>query len=170
MSTTHDAELQALLDRQAIQELIFRYSDAVTRGDYDPVIEMFAPDAVWDSPILGFSFTSARDFVESLVGGTVGLDVLAQTASNPVIELLDREHARATTTMREMVRGSPTDAGGSGEAPSEINEDRYAIYFDEIARIHDAWKFTRRVFVPFLLVPGGVVGDAVSPRPLLRPE
>jgi hypothetical protein len=162
-------DLQALLDRQAIQDLIYRYSDAVTRGDYDPVIDMFAPDAVWDSPILGLSFTTARAFVDTLVGGTVGLDVLAQTANNPVIEFLDRDHARATTTMREMVRGSLPDSDGSADAPSE-NEDRYAIYFDEVARLDGAWSFTRRVFVPFLLAPGGVVGDAVSPRPLRRPE
>ena len=43
-------------DRDAIQQLIYRYSDAVTRADYEQMATVFAADAVWESPILGMHF------------------------------------------------------------------------------------------------------------------
>ena len=47
-------------DRDTIQQLIYRYSDAVTRADYEQMATVFATDAVWESPILGMHFESAR--------------------------------------------------------------------------------------------------------------
>ena len=37
-----EAELREWLDRLAIQDLIHRYSDAVTRSDYDRMMAVFA--------------------------------------------------------------------------------------------------------------------------------
>ncbi len=43
-----DEEVGQGLDRLAIMDAINRYSDSVTRGDYEHTAELFAPDAVWE--------------------------------------------------------------------------------------------------------------------------
>src|SRR6478609_4196678 len=92
-------------DRDAIQQLIYRYSDAVARADYEQMATVFAPDAVWESPILGMYFETAREFIDFQIEGSTALDVLIQTASGPVVELLGPDRAAATTNIREIIRG-----------------------------------------------------------------
>lgn len=52
--TETEVEVRAWLDRLAIQDLIYRYSDAVTRADWKQAAALFASHAVgkprrWDS-------------------------------------------------------------------------------------------------------------------------
>jgi hypothetical protein len=150
---SQDVVLQAWLDRQAIQDLIFRYSDAVTRADYDQVLTVFASEAVWESPPLEVRFDSADAFIDYPIEGSASLDVLIQTAHNSVIELLGADRARATTTIHEMVRGVATTAGVHGEIGTEMNVDQYGIYHDRFAKVDGDWKFTHRLFEPFLVAP-----------------
>ena len=79
-------DARAWEDRDAIQQLIFRYSDAVTRADYEQMATVFAADAVWESPILEMHFESAREFIDFQIEGSTALDVLIQTAAGPVVE------------------------------------------------------------------------------------
>jgi hypothetical protein len=158
MSSTLDDELRATVDRVAIQHLIYRYSDAVTRGDYEHLSSFFAPNATWECPLLGLAFDDAREFVDYLVEGSAALDVLVQTASNPVVELVSSESAKATTTILELVR-----------AGSEVNDSRYGIYFDEVVNVDGEWRFSARLFVPFLQPADHTLGEVVTKRPVLRP-
>jgi SnoaL-like domain len=52
------------IERFKIQQLIYRYSDSVNRGDLDTMRSVYADDAVWESPLLGFRHESADAFVE----------------------------------------------------------------------------------------------------------
>ena len=162
-------DASACEDRDAIQQLIYRYSDAVTRADYEQMATVFAADAVWESPTLGMHFQTAREFIDFQSEASTALDVLIQTASGPVIELLGPDRAAATTNIREIIRGTITVGGEWGPAGAENNVDQYGIYFDEISKIDGTWKFTRRVFVPILVASGAVVGDITSGRPISRP-
>jgi ketosteroid isomerase-like protein len=164
------AGARAWEDRDAIQQLIYRYSDAVTRADYEQMATLFAIDAVWESPMLGMHFDSARAFVEFQEQASTALDVLIQTAAGPVIELLDDDRAVATTNIREIIRGQTTIDGAWGAAGTENNVDQYGVYFDEVTKIDGEWKFARRVFVPILIASGAVVGDITSARPIARPR
>jgi hypothetical protein len=125
-------------DRDAIQQLIYRYSDAVTRADYEQMATVFAADAVWESAILGMHFETAREFIDFQIEGSTGFDVLIQTAAGPVVELLGASRATATTNIREVIRGTAAVDGPSGPAGTEVNVDQYGIYFDEIAKIDGA--------------------------------
>jgi hypothetical protein len=156
-------------DRDAIQQLIYRYSDAVTRADYEQMATVFAADAVWESPILGMHFETAREFIDFQSDGSTGLEVLIQTASNPVIDLVAGDRATATTNIREIIRGANSQDGPFGPAGAEINVDQYGIYFDEVSKIDDIWRFTRRTFVPVLIAPHTIQGDIVTNRPISRP-
>jgi SnoaL-like domain len=91
MSVSQAAELQGCLDRQAILDLIYRYSDAVTRADFEQMATVFAPDAVWESPLLELRFENARSFIDFQTEGSARLDVLVQTPHSPVIALLDAD-------------------------------------------------------------------------------
>jgi ketosteroid isomerase-like protein len=79
-----EVELREWLDRLAIQDLIYRYSDAVTRADWQQCEAVFAPDAVWESPALGMRYESRASFLEILRATSV-YDLLIQTAHPPVV-------------------------------------------------------------------------------------
>ena len=164
-----DAELRAWLDRQAIQELIHRYSDSVTRGDYEHTAEVFAPDAVWEE-VGGVRFDTSREFIDYLVEGSASAELLIQTPHSPVIDFQGSGRATATTTIHEIGRGVAGGRSSLGEAGTEINVDRYGVYHDDLAKFGQEWKFTQRIFVPFFTSINGVVGEVTGTRPLLRPR
>lgn len=164
-------ELRTWLDRLAIQDLIYRYSDALTRADWKQCESVFAREAIWESPALGLRY-EADSFVEML-RSTSTLELLIQTPHAPVIRLIGSDKAQATTTIQERMRGiTAVDTAGLDIQPGgQINQELYGIYYDDIARIDDEWKFTRRLFVPICLTAGAVTGEVVTPRSgLLRPE
>jgi ketosteroid isomerase-like protein len=150
------------LDRLAIQDLIYRYSDAVTRADWVRCEEVFAPDAIWESPILGMRYENRASFMEML-RATATYDLLIQTAHSSVITLSGANQAQATTTIHEFIR--------EGEAGEQRNFEQYGIYFDDLARFEGGWRFIHRLFVPVYVGKGCVTGDLLSPRSaLLRPD
>ena len=164
-----ETELRSWLDRLAIQDLLYRYSDAVTRADWDQWETVFTPDVLWESPALGLRYESRAQFLE-IMKGTAASGVLIQTASAPVIRLTGPDRAEATITVHELMRGT-TDADSTlGPAGTELNFEQYGVYFDDIARIGGEWKFTHRLFVPIYVNAGRLAGDVVTQRSaLLRP-
>jgi hypothetical protein len=162
----HDAEIADVVERFAVQEVIFRYSDAVTRGDYAQMRSVFAADAIWESPLLDMHFDDPGSFIDFVVEGSAAFDVLIQTSSNPVIELLAADRAKATTTIREMFKGTAATDGVFGAAGTELNVDQHGIYYDQLAKIDGEWLFTHRCFEPFLIASGTLSGDVVMRRPL----
>src|SRR5436190_3505504 len=147
-SVRQDWELEEWLARQAVEDLIYRYSDSVTRGDYEHTATLFAPDAVWEE-VGGARFETGREFVDYLVEGSASLELLIQTPHSPVVEFLGPGRAKATTTIHEIVRGVASGRSALGDVGIELAFDRYGIYHDELAKFDREWKFTERIFVPF---------------------
>jgi hypothetical protein len=165
-----ETELRGWLDRLAIQDLLYRYSDAVTRADWGQCEAVFAPDAIWESPAMGTRFEDRAAFLEVLKA-TATSGVLIQTASAPVIRLTGPDRAQATITVHELVRGATVIDSTYGAEGAELNFEQYGVYFDDIARTGGEWKFTHRLFVPIYMCAGCVTGDVVTQRSaLLRPE
>jgi hypothetical protein len=165
-------ELRAWLDRLAIQDLIYRYSDALNRADWEQCESVFARDAIWESPALGLRFENADSFVEML-RGTSTMEFLIQTPHAPVIRLVSADKAHATTTIHERMRGlTPVDNTALDvQTGGQINQELYGVYYDDVTRIDGEWKFTHRLFVPISVATGAATGEAVTPRSgLLRPE
>jgi ketosteroid isomerase-like protein len=129
-------ENSSLADRFAIRELIDRYSYAVNERDWKAFESCFAEDAVWDvgKP---FSFrVQGRSSVVDLARTKISeLDFVIQTPHATVI-WLDGHHARAHSTMREIVSG----AGGTAGV------QMWGTYADELVRSDGEWRFTSRVF------------------------
>jgi ketosteroid isomerase-like protein len=158
-----ETELREWLDRLAIQDLIYRYSDAVTRADWPQCEAVFAPDALWESPPLGLRYESRDSFLETL-RATTNYDLLIQTPHSSVITLAGADQAHATTTIHEMNRGVTDTKSELGDSGTEINVDTYGIYYDDVARIDGEWKFTHRLFMPFYLESACVTGDVLTQR------
>jgi SnoaL-like domain len=158
-----ETELREWLDRLAIQDLIYRYSDAVTRADWPQCEAVFAPGALWESPPLGLRYESRDSFLETL-RATTNYDLLIQTPHSSVITLAGADQAHATTTIHEMNRGVTDTKSELGDSGTEINVDTYGIYYDDVARIDGEWKFTHRLFMPFYLESGCVTGDVLTQR------
>jgi SnoaL-like domain len=164
-----EVELRDWLDRLAIQDLIYRYSDAVTRADWQQCEAVFSRDAIWESPILGLRYESRASFLE-ILRATSPYGLLIQTAHSSVVTLTGAHRAKATTTIHEFARGVAAADTALGEAGQEQNFEQYGIYFDEVARIDGEWRFTHRLFVPMYVGQGCVTGDLLTPRSgLLRP-
>jgi hypothetical protein len=160
-----EVEQRAWLDRLAIQDLIYRYSDGLTRADWKQCESVFAPEAIWESPALGLRFESRAGFMDMLEGTSAG-EFMIQTASAPVINLIASDRAQATTTVQELMRG--VTAVLTGE---QLNSVLYGVYYDDVARISGEWKFTHRLYKPIYAATGALTGDVVTPRSeLLRTE
>jgi SnoaL-like domain len=152
-----DVETREWLDRLEIQDLIHRYSDAVTRADWEQCEAVFTADALWESSALGIRCEDRASFME-ILRGTTSYDLLIQTAHSPVVTMIDADHARSTTTIHEFIREAPG---------AENNLEQYGIYYDDISRIDGSWKFTHRVFVPIYVGRGCVTGDLITGRSAL---
>jgi hypothetical protein len=119
---------------------------------------------------LGLRYESRAAFLEVL-RATSSSDLLIQTPHSSVITLTGPDRAKATTTIHELTRGAAPADSTLGEAGSEINVEQWAIYYDDLARIHGEWKFTHRVFVPMYINVGSLNGEVFTPRSaLLEPE
>ena len=164
---TDDA--RAWEDRNTIEQLIYCYSDAVTRADYVQMATVFADDAVWESPILGMHFETAREFIDFQADGSTASRCAHPDGEQPGDRSAHGDRATATTNIREIIRGAASVDGPFGPAGTETNVDQYGIYFDEISKFDAMWKFTRRTFVPVLIAQGTIAGDIVTPRPITRP-
>ena len=141
-------------------------SDAITRGDLSALAPLYAPDAIWEMPLLGLRFESARAFFDFLAESTATNDLLVQTAQNPVVRLVDETTATATTTIFEMARGILAVAldgplGGEGD---EVNVAQYAVIYDGVSKSTGRWLFTHRLIVPCYMKQGGVDGDLPTTR------
>jgi hypothetical protein len=160
-----EAELRGALDRIAIQNLIYRYSDAVTRADWKQCEAVLAPDAIWEAPLLGLRYESRDAFLETL-RATTRFDLLIQTPHSPVVTLADADHASATTTIHEINRGVTQTESELGAQGSEVNIDTYGIYYDDIANRRTVGVHTSAVRA---VLPHHGLGDGRRADRALKP-
>jgi ketosteroid isomerase-like protein len=128
-----------LHDEWAVQQVITRYSQLTGRGDWDPVIALFLPDATWEIPHLNLVFTGAEAIRGALAGLAADFAYVLQLNA-PALIAVAGDRATARSAIRE--------AGRLKSRPGA--EDRgfefLGIYADELARTPAGWKFRTRVF------------------------
>jgi hypothetical protein len=121
------------LDELTIRDLVVRFSDAVTRGDWDRFEATFTPDAVWEesAPFAG-RYSGARSIRESVASSMAAVDLYVQMAHGTVVTSLTGSRATATTTIQ----------GVSGVG--DVLVVNFGIYFDDLVRTADGWRFEHR--------------------------
>ena len=125
-------------DHVAISTLMARYCLTLDLDDVEGWVALFTPGATY--AVYGRSFDGHDGLRKMLSGAPGGLHL----GGPPVIEMVDRDHARTTRNLLFIERGD----GAS----------RSAVYTDDLRRTADGWRIaaTRCRFI---------VADGLSDRP-----
>ena len=108
----------------AISDLLARYCLTLDLDDVDGWVALFTPDATYE--VYGRSFEGHDGLRRMLAGAPGGLHL----GGPPVIELVDRDHARTTQNLLFVDR-----ANGAS---------RSAVYTDELRRTAYGWRIAKR--------------------------
>jgi len=138
-------------DKQAIQELIHLYSDAVNRQDWAQFEAVWAPDALWEVPHQ-IRKEGRVEICEAAHEILDGADFIIQMAHCSVVTLLGGGRATATSTMQEI--------GRPQSGPGFI---AYGIYYDELIKGEDGWRFSYRRFQPIYMNSEPLSGQVITP-------
>jgi hypothetical protein len=107
-------------DHVAISTLMAQYCLTLDLDDVEGWIALFTHDATYE--VYGRSFDGHEGLRKMLSGAPGGLHL----GGPPVIEMIDRDHARTTRNLLFVERGD----GAS----------RSAVYRDELRRTADGWR------------------------------
>jgi SnoaL-like domain len=135
-SSHRQSEIEGLLTKQTLHELVAAYSHAVDRLDEAAFLELFHGDAIIDSGVLrGEPLDFMRGFTEWI---RVNAIVTSHAVTNEWFRI-DGSQAvgESYVTALSRLRGEPAD------------HDVLAVgrYFDRFERRDGKWKFSERRFV-----------------------
>ena len=121
-------------DESEIQRTINTYSQVASLLQWDKVLALYQPDAVWAVPSLGVRCVGHGEIRAQLTRFASGMEYVLQGNSPPVIDI-DGDTATARTSIRE-----------TGKIPGEDTGFEYiGIYVDKLVRTPGGWKFAERV-------------------------
>jgi ketosteroid isomerase-like protein len=126
-------------DRDAVRDLVHRYSDAVCRRDAEQWAACWASDAVWD--VFGTAIEGHGAIVDLWVQAMAGFDAVVQTIQNGTASC-----AGDRGTGRWYVQEHYRLASGD-------NGIMLAAYDDDYVRSVDGWQFARRALTRFYQGP-----------------
>lgn len=135
----------------AIQHLAVGYAEAVSRGDVDEAVHVFAPDGVLASPTTEDAVGPAA--IAAVVKSTIaGLDFVFQTVHLGLVSV-DGDRAFARFPITEWARRSSDGRG----------IQFLGFYDDDLVRLEGGWRFSRRQLVPRTLgKPEGLTGRVIE--------
>ena len=142
--------LRRWTDELEIRDLVVRFSDAVTRGDWDQFEAVFAPDAVWEeSEPFANRYVGARTIRESVAESMSHVDLYVQMPHGTVVTAVADDRASATTTIQGV------------SAVDDLLVVNFGVYHDELVRIDAGWRFQLRR-LQNLYVESGARGGEVT--------
>jgi ketosteroid isomerase-like protein len=134
----------------AIQNLAVSYAEAISRGEIDEAVQVYAPDGVLASPTTEDA-VGHQAIAEVLRKTTGGLEFVFQTVHLGLVHV-DGDRARARFPITEWARRA------SDGRPMQF----LGIYEDDAVRLDIGWRFSRRQLIPRILgKPEGMTGRVV---------
>ena len=147
-------ELAGWIDKQAILELIARYSNLASRGVLDDFDELWTDDAVWEvGPPVDSRVVGAQAIRDQVIKNTSSGEFLVQMSHDSVVTLQGDGRASETTLIHAIARLT------SGH--SVVN---YGVYYSDVVKVDGLWKFARRRLVPVFSDSSALVGVAPISR------
>jgi ketosteroid isomerase-like protein len=139
------------VDIVAITQLAVSYSEAVSRGEIDEAVLVYADDGVLRSAVSDDAV--GRAAIAQLISSNVsGLDFVFQTTHLGLVRV-DGDRATARFPITEWARRS---ADGRGI-------QFLGVYYDELQRTTEGWRFTSRFLAPLTMGrPEGLGGKIHS--------
>lgn len=134
----------------AIQHLAAGYAEAISRGDIDEAVQVYAPDGVLASPTTEDAV--GPHAIAAVLHTTIAdLEFVFQTVHLGLVRV-DGDHARARFPITEWARRR------SDGRPMQF----LGVYEDDLVRLDVGWRFGRRMLVPRILgKPEGLTGRVV---------
>lgn len=133
---TREQQIDALLDRQALMDLIHAYANAADRHDHDKMRALYHPDAMDDH---GHFFKGpAMDFIDLLPTIQKGMAILHHNITTVNLQL-DGDRAEGEVYLLAMHQ-----VKGEGRLFDVLIGGRY---FDRYEKREGIWKFSHRAIV-----------------------
>jgi hypothetical protein len=134
-----DATTQALLDRQAIADVLIRYATALDSRDWQLLTTCFTENGITDYQELGGINEGPEAIIATCHGALSGLDASQHLIANIVVEL-DGDRAQASCYFQ----AQHVYAGAEGG-------DNFLVggtYRDRLVRTGDGWRIEHRTLEP----------------------
>lgn len=148
-------DLQEIEDRIAIRDLVERYTNACTVGDWDGVGATFHEEGVWAvAPPFNLEI-KGRTAIQAFISDSIQKSEFAVQMSHNVVVDLDGDQATARVVINEVARHNQPDDHSS--------LFMLGLYTDEITRVDGRWGFARRRFQPFYIDSTALPGMAMAP-------
>lgn len=141
---------QNAADIIAIQHLAVGYAEAISRGEVDEAVQVYAPDGILASPTTEDAV--GPEAIADVLRRTTGdLEFVFQTVHLGLVHV-DDDRARARFPITEWARRR------SDGRPLQF----LGIYEDDVVRLDVGWRFSRRQLIPRILgKPEGLNGRVV---------
>jgi hypothetical protein len=136
MSSTRDAQIQRLLDRHAIVDLVYRYCRGVDRNDRTALERVYWPDSVDDHVHVKLA---GPDYVEHVLKATTGMRT-AHHIGNMLVEFDSPTLARCESYFLALHEMPATNGALDFVALS-------ARYLDRFEKRGDEWRIRERTLV-----------------------
>lgn len=128
-------DLQQLIDRAEISDLLVRYSEALNAADWDTWSSCFTDDAHLDYTTAGGIAGSVGDAVAWLAPTMVAFDMRIGRISNVLPTFVGADEARVSSQYAMTMRVA-------GETPMYI--DAAGWYDDTVVRTEAGWRLSSR--------------------------
>ena len=138
MTTPQAHEIQALLDKQAITELVFNYSRAVDRKDFALLRTLYTEDGIDDHG--GLYRGPASGYVDWLEQAMRSCDVTTHSVNNHLIALSGADAAEGEVYVTAYHR-LHDGAGGFNELVEGLR------YLDRYRKCDGRWQFEHRTLI-----------------------
>jgi hypothetical protein len=141
-------------DRLAIQDVVRRYCDAVTRNDWDAFEDLFVPGAVLAlGPPVNMRFEGSRQIRTEMSRMVQGKEVFVQFSYGTIVDIEEAGRARGRTTIQEVTRGEGL------EGLTAIG-----MYFDDFMCEGGVWRFCERRLTMLYMDFTPLTGQATTAR------
>lgn len=138
MSASKKAILSSSLpDREEIRELKFAYCNGLDHREIDDLVELFAPEAIYDLGKFG-CYRGSSEIREALTGL---LDSFSLTSHTPTIGSIDVDGDRAVATWKALVAMQAKAKDASPAATSSTLA--FIDYHDIMVRQEGRWLFSK---------------------------
>ncbi|MFC3172780.1 nuclear transport factor 2 family protein [Novosphingobium bradum] len=146
-------DIQELMDRLAIRELIEKYTVCVTRRDWDGMISCFLEDGRWITSV-GHDLAGVAAIREGIMAAVAPRKFLMQMTHGMTIDRLDADSAETTSILHEFA----------------VEDSIFVLgtYHDQLAKVGGEWKFRERFFQVHYMDMGAQPGQVMVDYATLR--
>ncbi|MEI6381834.1 MAG: nuclear transport factor 2 family protein [Cyanobacteriota bacterium ELA615] len=135
MSKQSSDEIEILLHRSEIQDLCYRFADAVNTRKIDNLTALWSDDGIWKiNPPIDIEIHGTANIATAVTNLLNNWEFFVQKIHGGVIDIDDKQ-ATARWTMSEI-----------GRSISDKGFYNLGVYIDKYVYLNDSWLFAERIY------------------------